>query len=282
MKYKALKQQFNQSLDTLYDEHESSSLFFIALQKVEACTRMQFLEMQQQEVPQSAATALMAILEELKTGKPVQYILQEAWFYKMKFKVSPAVLIPRDETEELVDLIIRDEEIGGKSSQRLLDIGTGSGCIAITLKKKLPWIAVCAMDVSEEALAIAKINAQDHDVAIQFILADVLNYASPEVFDIIVSNPPYVKDDERDAMHKNVLTYEPHIALFVRNDDPLIFYRAIATLALKNLKQGGVLYFEINEYLGPEMMALMTSLGFQDIKLHKDLQLKDRMLSCVR
>ena len=282
MKYKALKQQFNQSLATLYDEYESSSLFFIALQKVEAYTRMQFLEMQQQEVPENAVIALMAILEELKTGKPIQYILQEAWFYKMKFKVNPAVLIPRDETEELVDLIIRDEKLGGESSKRLLDIGTGSGCIAIALKKNLPSIAVSAMDVSEEALAVAKINAKDHDLTIQFILADVLNYASAEVFDIIVSNPPYVKDDERDAMHKNVLTYEPHTALFVSNDDPLIFYRAIATLALKNLKQGGRLYFEINEFLGLEMLALMTSLGFHDIKLHKDLQLKNRMLSCVR
>jgi release factor glutamine methyltransferase len=277
MKYKALKQQFNRSLATLYDEYESSSLFFIALQKVEAYTRMQFLEMQQQEVPESAVIALMTILEELKTGKPIQYILQEAWFYKMKFKVNPAVLIPRDETEELVDLIIRDEKLGGESSKRLLDIGTGSGCIAIALKKNLPSIAVSAMDVSEEALAVAKINAKDHDLTIQFILADVLNYASAEVFDIIVSNPPYVKDDERDAMHKNVLTYEPHTALFVSNNDPLIFYRAIATLALKNLKQGGRLYFEINEFLG-----LVTSLGFHDIKLHKDLQLKNRMLSCVR
>jgi release factor glutamine methyltransferase len=282
MKYKALKQQFNRSLATLYDEYESSSLFFIALQKVEAYTRMQFLEMQQQEVPESAVIALMTILEELKTGKPIQYILQEAWFYKMKFKVNPAVLIPRDETEELVDLIIRDEKLGGESSKRLLDIGTGSGCIAIALKKNLPSIAVSAMDVSEEALAVAKINAKDHDLTIQFILADVLNYASAEVFDIIVSNPPYVKDDERDAMHKNVLTYEPHTALFVSNNDPLIFYRAIATLALKNLKQGGRLYFEINEFLGLEMLALMTSLGFHDIKLHKDLQLKNRMLSCVR
>lgn len=282
MKYKALKQQFNQSLEALYDEHESSSLFHIALHKVEAYTRMQFLEMQQQEVPEAAASALMDILEELKTGKPIQYILQEAWFYRMKFKVNPSVLIPRDETEELVDLIIRDEKSRGQSSQRLLDIGTGSGCIAITLKKNLPWIDVSAMDVSQAALAVAKINAKDHGLEVQFILADILNYASTEVFDVIVSNPPYVKDDERATMHKNVLSYEPHTALFVRDDDPLVFYRAIAMLAVKNLRKGGRLYFEINEYLGAEMLDLMTFFGFRDIRLHKDLQLKDRMLSCVR
>jgi len=282
MKYKALKQHFSQSLISLYEEQESSSLFFIALQKVESCTRMQFLEKQQTEVPDGTAATLMHILEDLKSGKPIQYILQEAWFYRLKFRVNPAVLIPRDETEELVDLIIRQEKSTANSSRELLDIGTGSGCIAITLKKNLPWIEVSALDVSEAALEVAKQNAQDHDVSIQFIHADALSYTSTVLYDVIVSNPPYVKEDERADMHGHVLNHEPHQALFVSNDDPLIFYRSIATLALKNLKQGGRLYFEINEFLGAEMLELMERLGFKEIQLHKDLQAKDRMLSCTR
>ncbi|GGC67209.1 release factor glutamine methyltransferase [Pedobacter quisquiliarum] len=282
MKYKALKQHFSQSLISLYEEQESSSLFFIALQKVESCTRMQFLEKQQTEVPDGTAATLMHILEDLKSGKPIQYILQEAWFYRLKFRVNPAVLIPRDETEELVDLIIRQEKSTANSSRELLDIGTGSGCIAITLKKNLPWIEVSALDVFEAALEVAKQNAQDHDVSIQFIHADALSYTSTVLYDVIVSNPPYVKEDERADMHGHVLNHEPHQALFVSNDDPLIFYRSIATLALKNLKQGGRLYFEINEFLGAEMLELMERLGFKEIQLHKDLQAKDRMLSCTR
>lgn len=282
MKYKALKQHFSQSLISLYEEQESSSLFFIALQKVESCTRMQFLEKQLMEVPDGTAATLMHILEDLKSGKPIQYILQEAWFYRLKFRVNPAVLIPRDETEELVDLIIRQEKSTANSSRELLDIGTGSGCIAITLKKNLPWIEVSALDVSEAALEVAKQNAQDHDVSIQFIHADALSYTSTVLYDVIVSNPPYVKEDERADMHGHVLNHEPHQALFVSNDDPFIFYRSIATLALKNLKQGGRLYFEINEFLGAEMLELMERLGFKEIQLHKDLQAKDRMLSCTR
>lgn len=280
MNYKALKHHFTQSLASLYEEQESSGLFFIALHNIDGYTRMQFLEKQQLEVRAVTAAALMNILEELKTGKPIQYILQEAWFYKLKFTVSPSVLIPRDETEELVDLIIRNEK--SRSDQHLLDIGTGSGCIAIALKKNLPWMEVSAMDISEEALTVAKLNAQDHDLSVAFMQGDALNYTSATVYDIIVSNPPYVKDDERDAMHENVLKHEPHSALFVRNEDPLVFYRAISTFALSNLKEGGRLYFEINEFLGERMVHLMNSLGFKAIKLHKDLQTKDRMLSCVR
>jgi len=282
MKYKALKQHFSQSLASLYDEQESSGLFFIVLQNVEASSRMQFLEKQQLEVQEPTAAAILSMLEELKTGKPIQYILQEAWFYKMKFRVNPAVLIPRDETEELVHLIISREQQAMKNpGQALLDIGTGSGCIAISLKKNLPAVEVSAMDISEPALSVARLNAEDHGVTIQFLQADALNYTSSKMYDVIVSNPPYVKDDERAAMHANVLDHEPHTALFVRDHDPLIFYRAIATFAMTNLKKGGRLYFEINEYLGAEMIDLVTKVGFSEVELHRDLQGKDRMLSSM-
>jgi len=282
MKYKALKEQFNQSLEEIYHEQESSGLFYMALQKVAGSTRMQFLEQQQQEVAPQIMDTMLSLLEDLCAGKPIQYIFEEAWFYKLRFKVNANVLIPRDETEELVDLIIRTERGKGLQKGRLLDIGTGSGCIAIALKKNLPLFDVSALDVSDGALAVAIENAKSNDVSVTFILGDILTYSSPHQYDIIVSNPPYVKNDERSDMHQNVLDYEPHTALFVSDDDPLVFYRAIADFALHNLVKGGRLYFEINEYLGREMVALMEAKDFSDIQLIHDLQQKSRMLSCVR
>lgn len=282
MKYKALKQQFCQTLEHLYDEQESSGLFFIALQSIEGSTRMLFLEKQQEELQPHVAEALLSLLEELRTSKPIQYILQEAWFYKLRFKVNPSVLIPRDETEELVDLVIRTEQGMEPPARTLLDIGTGSGCIAIAIKKNLAFLDVTALDISSQALEVAATNAKENAVAIRFMVADILQQQPGEVFDIIVSNPPYVKEDERSDMHPNVLAHEPHTALFVRNDDPLIFYRAILAYARKGLVDGGRLYFEINEFLGPEMVALAAEYGFREIKLIKDFQEKDRMLTCRR
>lgn len=281
MNYKALKEQFNQSLDKLYQDQECTGLFYIALQKIAGFTRMQFLEHQLQEVPAHFREAMLEILHALCSGKPIQYILEEAWFYRLRFKVNANVLIPRDETEELVDLIIRTEQGKGLQKKRLLDIGTGSGCIAIALKKNLPLFDVSALDVSAAALAVAQENAESNAADVNFIQADILTYQSAERYDIIVSNPPYVKNDERPDMHQNVLAYEPHTALFVSDEDPLIFYRAIAEFALNNLVKGGRLYFEINEYLGREMVALMEEKGFSDIQLIHDLQQKPRMLSCV-
>lgn len=281
MNYKALKEQFNQSLEKIYQDQECSGLFHIALQKIAGFTRMQFLEHQLQEVPAQIKEEMLAVLDALCSGKPIQYILEEAWFYRLRFKVNANVLIPRDETEELVDLIIRTERGMGMQKKRLLDIGTGSGCIAIAIKKNLPLFEVSAIDVSDGVLAVAQENAESNAVDVTFIQADILIYQSEEQYDIIVSNPPYVKNEERRDMHHNVLAYEPHTALFVSDEDPLIFYRAIADFALKNLLKGGRLYFEINEYLGQEMVALMAEKGFSDIQLIHDLQQKPRMLSCV-
>lgn len=282
MKYRALKQHFTQSLTMLYDEQESTILFFIALEKAGGLTKMQFLEQQQEAVDLNVENRMLSVLNELQSGKPLQYIFEECFFYNLCFKVNPSVLIPRDETEELVDLIIKTAGHQSDSAKRILDIGTGSGCIAITLKKNLPASQVSAMDVSSEALCVAKENAQENHVDVDFILADIMTYSTDDKYDIIVSNPPYVKDDERIDMHQNVLAYEPHIALFVRNDDPLIFYRTIAEFACISLNPGGQLYFEINEYLGGQMVTLMASLGFKDIRLIKDLQGKDRIIACIR
>lgn len=297
MKYKNLKKQFEQDLHSFYHQQESSGLFYIALQKVEGSSRMQFLEKQHDELSTETERKLLSILEELKQQKPIQYIVGETLFYNLKFKVNEAVLIPRDETEELVHLIIKtindhSTKAANDNSrmniannhffrpENLLDVGTGSGCIAIALKKNLPWINATAIDISASALDVAKFNAEINEVEINFIEADALTWTTDQKFDVIVSNPPYIMEAEQQAMHQNVLAFEPHKALFVSNADPLVFYRSIADLARKSLNPGGLLYFEINEQLGTGMQQLMANKGFRDIKLIKDLQQKDRILSC--
>ena len=281
MKYKDLKEQFDKRLEHLYAQQESSEMFFVVLEQVESSTRMQFLEKQQTEVSADTQSNILDVLKELEQGKPIQYIFEEAYFYRLIFKVNASVLIPRDETEELVDLIVRKERKEGAIPKRVLDVGTGSGCIALSIKKNLPWMAVSALDVSEEALAVAKENALRLNLSVDFIHADILQYSTPTKYDIIVSNPPYVKENERADMHVNVLSYEPATALFVSDQDPLIFYRTIADFARLSLVEGGSLYFEINEYLGPEMVMLMEEKGFSEVRLIQDLQQKNRMLSCV-
>jgi release factor glutamine methyltransferase len=280
MKYKDLKALYINELRNAYGEEESSSLFHITYSNLTGYSRIQYLEQQHLLVAQDLLKKFQNILAALKLGKPLQYILGETDFYGLKFKVSTAVLIPRDETEELVDLIIRDIKAAPEGMHSLLDVGTGSGCIAIAIKAKLNWLKVSAMDVSAAALAIAKENALFHQLQLQFIQADVLEYQTAEKFDIIVSNPPYIKVEEKEAMRINVLEHEPHLALFVSNEDPLVFYKAIARLALTSLNPSGRLYFEINENLGAEMVEMISGMGFRHIQLIKDMQQKDRILSC--
>lgn len=280
MKYKELKALFVNELTELYDEQESSGLFLITIQKLSGYNRIQYYEQQQSVVEQVLLDHFLEILQDLKLGKPIQYILQETNFYGLRFKVTPDVLIPRDETEELVDLIIRDIKFAPEKFKTLLDIGTGSGCIAISLKAKVGGLAVCAMDISAAALDVARENARNLQVAVNFFQADVLNYQTSGKYDIIVSNPPYIKENEKATINVNVLEHEPHTALFVSDEDPLVFYKAIAALALKSLRPSGRLYFEINEHLGPEMVEMVADLGFQNIELIKDMQRKDRILKC--
>jgi release factor glutamine methyltransferase len=222
---------------------------------------------------------LETILKKLLTGTPIQYILGYEQFYQNTFVVTPDVLIPRPETEELVTWIMQENVL---QTPRIIDIGTGSGCIALTLAANLSEAQVTALDISPKALQVAQTNAQRLQVKVQFIEMDILEDAPKETFDIVVSNPPYIAEKERQTMDVNVLNYEPETALFVPNEDPLRFYRSIALHAHQLLNEGGKLYFEINQVYGNEMIQLLSNLGYQDIVLRKDMYLNDRMIRAVR
>ena len=218
------------------------------------------------------------IIAELQLQKPIQYILGETEFFGLPFEVNSAVLIPRPETEELVDWILKNNS-NSSNQLRILDIGTGSGCIPITLAKNLKNAKVSAIDVSTEALKIAEMNAEKNAVEVKFIEMDILKAEKlSETYDIIVSNPPYVRELEKQEMQKNVLDYEPHIALFVEDEDALLFYLKITQLASESLSEGGQLYFEINQYLGQRMVDLLNDYKFRDIELRKDIYENDRMI----
>ena len=222
---------------------------------------------------------LKDIIARLEKFEPIQYILGEAYFMGIPFKVTPAVLIPRPETAELVHRIVR-EQLEQRVS--ILDIGTGSGCIAISLASQLPLAKVTALDVSLEALEVAKYNAKRRQVDIDFVQMDILQQTPTGCFDCVVSNPPYITAIEKQDMQPNVLEYEPSLALFVHHDDPLLFYRAIATKALALLRPNGSLYFEINRAYGQEMIALLESLSFKEITLHKDMYGNNRFIKACR
>ncbi|MGN7989462.1 peptide chain release factor N(5)-glutamine methyltransferase [Pedobacter sp. 22226] len=278
----ALEEQYKLELMSLYGSGEAKWLFSLAAERVLNLSRNKLMMMKDQEISFINLQKLLSILNDLQIGKPIQHILEEAHFYGLIFKVNENVLIPRPETEELVEWII-----SVCSSQtnvddfKILDIGTGSGCIPVTLKKYLPNARIFTLDVSPEAIKVAKQNALQVGVEIDFITANILTFQYEEKFDVIVSNPPYIRDLEKGEMHDNVLLHEPHLALFVRDENPLIFYRAIADFAKTNLKPKGQLYFEINEYLGEETIEMLKDKGFVNIDLRKDMQGKDRMLRAM-
>lgn len=280
MKLQELSAYFNQSLIDLYDAEEAQAIFFITIDSLLSYNRSAFLLNKERLLTDAEFADFEKVLSLLKTGKPIQYILEEAHFYGLKFKVNEAVLIPRPETEELVDWILQENEIDKSLKINVLDIGAGSGCIAIALKKSLPLAKVYALDIATDTIATARENATLNNVEISFITDDILSpkVSFNEKIDIIVSNPPYIKEDEKEAMHQNVLANEPHRALFVTNENPLIFYDAIAEFAIKNLVEHGLLFFEINEYLGKETVELLKTKGFENIELRKDMQGKDRMI----
>ncbi|WP_113635349.1 peptide chain release factor N(5)-glutamine methyltransferase [Nubsella zeaxanthinifaciens] len=290
MQFIELVQLYQDKLNLLYDEEEVQSLFLMAVKDTLGYNRSDYLLNKQQIVPDTALLRLNNILNELVLGKPIQYILGYAEFYGLKFNVNPSVLIPRPETEELVEWILTtcrktSDEDYSKLNISLLDIGTGSGCIAIVLKKHLPKAQVSAIDISTAALTTAKQNALLNEVPVVFIEDDILNSqieAKMLNLDVIVSNPPYIMEEEKTAMHQNVLANEPHTALFVANDRPLIFYEAIADFANKHLKPGGTLYFEINAALGKETVKMLHDKGFEAIRLKLDMQGKDRMISAQK
>ena len=280
MNLKALKEHFIKELGVNYAAEEGEAMFFMAADKISGWPRNKVLLNQDQLVEGISLRAYLSVLERLKKQEPIQYILEEAHFYNLTFQVNPDVIIPRAETEELVHWVLEMAKVVEVKS--LLDIGTGSGCIAISIKKNLPPCTVYAMDISTGALETAKENAAFNQTPIALIQADALNFKTDLKFDVIVSNPPYIKEDEKEAMDTNVLAHEPHTALFVSNQNPLIFYHAIADLALTNLDVNGHLFFEINEYLGQHTVELLANKGFKDIVLRKDMQGKDRMICCRR
>ncbi|RKD92685.1 peptide chain release factor N(5)-glutamine methyltransferase [Mangrovibacterium diazotrophicum] len=221
---------------------------------------------------------VVSIVERLKQHEPIQYILEETEFYGLTFRVSTDVLIPRPETEELVDWIIRNNQI---PSPRILDVGTGSGCIPITLKANLPQATVSACDISTGALGTARNNASLNQTEVDFFELDILANTSlilPEKLDVLVSNPPYIRNQEKALMHDNVLQFEPHLALFVDDQSPLIFYAALASFGAHNLNPGGLIYWEINEAFGEQCCQLLEQEGYSDIVLRQDLNGKDRMI----
>ena len=291
MKIKELKIQFQNQLELIYDVEEIDIFFFMITEYFYDFRRIDFSLKPDFEIQNIAEWE--TIISDLKQEKPIQYILGEAWFYGMSFKVNDNTLIPRSETEELVEWIIESQKYVTSSEveRTILDIGTGTGCIPISLKTNLPEVEVFAIDISEEALEVAKFNAKQNETKVHFIQTDILQVADLEKlstvncqlstnFDVIVSNPPYVRNLEKVEIKKNVLEYEPHLALFVEDNDALVFYRKIAQLALQALKPSGFLFFEINQYLGKETVEMLTQLGYQNIELRKDLKGNFRMIKC--
>jgi len=300
---------FINQLKSLYGAGEAKSLAFYVIHHLYGMSKSHFLLNRREPIDEITETSLIRILEELKTGKPVQYILGETEFYGLPFKVNPSVLIPRQETEELVEWVIEEvrspksevrspksgvrsrktedgspkSEIRNRKSEirNILDIGTGSGCIAIALKKHIPKAIVYGLDISPEALETARQNALLNSTEIEFLQVDILkdtNQILNTKFSIIISNPPYITIAEKHQMHIHVIDHEPHSALFVPDNKPLIFYEHIIDFATTHLFADGLLFFEINGNFGNQVISLLDKKGFSDIELRKDLQGKDRMI----
>ncbi|WP_320814435.1 peptide chain release factor N(5)-glutamine methyltransferase [Flavobacterium sp.] len=282
MLIKEINNNFHEQLDALFGKDEVQSFFFILMEYLHNLKRIDLALNPNFEISEEEVQKWEAIISELKTEKPIQYIIGETWFYDSKFYVNEHTLIPRPETEELVDWIVSNLQISKfPNQQKILDIGTGTGCIPISIKKNIPEAEVFAIDVSEEALKVAKRNTIENKVEVHFILQNILELEKLEPkFDVIVSNPPYVRNLEKQEIKKNVLDYEPHLALFVEDNDALLFYRKIAQLAKESLVEDGQLFFEINQYLGKQTVELLEQLGFKNIELRKDIYGNDRMVKC--
>ena len=267
-------------LNGLYPETEIRSLCQLIIEKLTGFSRTEIIVNKNTHFSEIQRQEIETFIEKLKLFVPIQYILGETEFYGLTFKVNESVLIPRPETEELVDWIRNDNDRNAKI--QILDIGTGSGCIAVSLKHEFPNATIEAFDISDEALETAQGNANGNKLEVNFSNVDILN--APEFdkkWDIIVSNPPYVLENEKAKMHPNVLEYEPHLALFVPDNDPLLFYNCIAQFAVKNLNPNGKLYFEINRQYGNGIIELLSKKSFVEIELRKDISGNERMVKAV-
>lgn len=265
----------------IYGAEEALSIAWLTIGFVCKINRTEYLNIKHEDISEEKLLMFQSILIDLKKVIPIQYVLGETEFYGLVFKVNPTVLIPRPETEELVDWVLKDVKklTDNITPLKILDIGTGSGCIPIAIKKYLPDSEIFAIDISETALITAQENAILNQVDIHFSYGDILQpHTSNIKYTIIISNPPYVTISEKENMHVNVVDHEPHSALFVPDDDALIFYSAIADYAMIHLLEGGVLYLEINENLGSQTLALLSNKGFKSLELKKDLRDRDRMI----
>lgn len=280
MKITQFRTHFINQVAPFFDEDEAASFFYLLLEHHRNLKRVDLVMQPDLFFSETELEMLEGVISELKCQKPIQYILGSTSFFGMPFLVNEHTLIPRPETEELVEWVLKSQTSEGVESS-LLDIGTGSGCIAISLAKNCTNAQVSAIDVSREALATAEKNASINEVQVQFICQDILKAESlDKKYDVIVSNPPYIRMLEKQEIKPNVLEFEPHLALFVANEDPLLFYRKIAQLAQKQLNNNGYLFFEINQYLAQETIQLLEDLNFKSIELRKDIYGNDRMIRC--
>ena len=294
MTIKQYRAHFNESLKHLYPTSEIDSFFFIISDEYMGFKRIDIVLKSDFLIDKKSLNLMQIATKQLKQEIPIQYIIGKTEFFGLPFNINKEVLIPRPETEELVEQVLKEvtltkicktttDETTNEKQLKILDIGTGSGCIAISLKKQLPSSKTSAMDVSDEALRIAKKNAVLNKVDINFIHQDILKTNNlDKLYDVIVSNPPYVRELEKKEMKNNVLNNEPHLALFVDNKNPLLFYNKIAELAENFLTKNGQLHFEINQYLGKETIKLLAEKGFKNIQLKKDIFGNDRIISAFK
>ena len=278
MKLSQVQTLFGIQLSSLYPKEEWMSFFYQLVEFYLKEPRFILHMNPEYELDRKQCDLFMEALNDLKHYKPIQYIIGQVEFMDLKLEVNSSVLIPRPETEDLI--IYLDKTLKDNPLKRILDIGTGSGCIGLSLKQRVSGAVVDLMDVSTKALDVAQKNAESNNLKVSLIHANVLELNGLDHnYDLIVSNPPYVRMLEKDQMYANVLTYEPHLALFVPDEDPLLFYRKIAMLAKKQLNNGGQLFFEINEAFGEMTVTLLNSIGFKEIKLISDRFGKDRIVS---
>lgn len=285
----AIEQEYIADLASLYDTSEARHIFFMLLEARFGWSKKDYLLRKHAPLNPGDTAWLRTALQSLQMAKPIQHILGYAWFMGMRLSVNESVLIPRPETEELVNLIIshHGHRPPDGQSKQLIDIGTGSGCIAIALQRFLGSSTITyALDISAEALHVARQNATDFAPAVRFIQADILEWDSvfqPEqVFDIVVSNPPYITPSEQNSMHQNVLAHEPKLALFVEESTPLLYYDHIASFAHSHLRENGYLYFEINRRYGMQVCKLLENKGFAKVTIHKDMQGADRIVHAMK
>lgn len=266
------------ALERLYQKHEAESIAYVAIEHVLNYSKFKYVEHRNELFPESATVLWNKISRELLTGKPIQYIIGVAPFYGKNFELTPSVLIPRPETEELVDLVLKENP---NVLQRVLDIGTGSGCIPVSLKCNRKNWDVFATDISEEALSVAKNNAVLNNAKIGFYKDDIFNprvFKNEEKFNIIISNPPYIPQSEKTRMHKNVIDFEPQLALFIPDEDAIKYYRAISLFANYFLAKGGKLYVEIHENFGNEVAEVFNIAGMHNIEIIQDINGKPRIV----